>query len=875
MIIKELSVRHWRGLERAELGPLSPRLNLVMGPNESGKSRLVEALWFALFESTKGKAQHKRDVQSWTGSGAPSVRVVIEAGGQDYEIEKQYLKDELTRLTGGGQRLQDEEAEAYIHELLGSRPSKRTGADTADLGLWPLLWVKQGDSLQVASASLNTDTRGRLQEQLASEVGEVAAGPRGQRLLELARVEYSRYYTQTGREGKVLGDSAERLEHAKTALASATAQLEDIRNAADRLQKVREDRTGLAPRMQQQEAVLREASEKLDRAREAKSNLATVAEQVQRLKGELEQAETEERRRLELEQHLGERQTELSDARANLETLRGAETASRSSLADAQERVKKTEGHLEETRGVLERVQRAARREELDRTLRQLKAQLDKARGAKADLDRACSGLGAVEKVTKRAVKGLRNAVDREAKARITLEAAAARISVKALSDTELDGKPLAAGATHEEAVSVERTLRLGDMAEVTVSPGVGDVVKLRDAAADAAREVREMLSALGIASVPEAEAALERRESLDSDVRAGEKRLEDLAPEGLESLEAELAKREGELTALGATEGELPDLKSAEQAADGAETEVKTARRARDKAQEKLGTAHTARASEEVRVETLGAEAKRVSAVLAELPEAALLRERCEKARVAWQDKVAERSGAQRAFDELGGSAAELAVEQARAALKTLEGEGQRLRDEERELGWRIEQAQEESPYDTLQAAQAEHDLAMNEHERLHRHAAAAGLLWETLDANRQAAQKRLTGPVLDRIRPYLGVVFPGADAEFGDDLELVGRSVGGAPEAYGALSAGAKEQLNLLVRIGLADVLRGDDTLPLLLDDAMVNTDPERIRNLQLVLYQAARNLQVLLFTCHGQLYDSLAPDQSFRLPWREAVG
>lgn len=43
MRLLEIEVRNWRGLT-AKLGEFSPRLNLVLGPNEAGKSRLFQAL---------------------------------------------------------------------------------------------------------------------------------------------------------------------------------------------------------------------------------------------------------------------------------------------------------------------------------------------------------------------------------------------------------------------------------------------------------------------------------------------------------------------------------------------------------------------------------------------------------------------------------------------------------------------------------------------------------------------------------------------------------------------------------------------------------------------------------------------------------------
>ena len=79
------------------------------------------------------------------------------------------------------------------------------------------------------------------------------------------------------------------------------------------------------------------------------------------------------------------------------------------------------------------------------------------------------------------------------------------------------------------------------------------------------------------------------------------------------------------------------------------------------------------------------------------------------------------------------------------------------------------------------------------------------------------------------------------------------------------------ALEQLALLVRIGLAEVLGSEESWPLVLDDALVNTDPARIRRVQRLLYDASRGMQILLFTCHGSLFDTLGADRQIELPAR----
>ena len=68
--------------------------------------------------------------------------------------------------------------------------------------------------------------------------------------------------------------------------------------------------------------------------------------------------------------------------------------------------------------------------------------------------------------------------------------------------------------------------------------------------------------------------------------------------------------------------------------------------------------------------------------------------------------------------------------------------------------------------------------------------------------------------------------------------------------------LSFGAREQLGLISRLAYADLLReaGRPTL-LILDDALVHSDAERLSHMKRVIFDAAQRHQLLLFTCHPE--------------------
>lgn len=74
--------------------------------------------------------------------------------------------------------------------------------------------------------------------------------------------------------------------------------------------------------------------------------------------------------------------------------------------------------------------------------------------------------------------------------------------------------------------------------------------------------------------------------------------------------------------------------------------------------------------------------------------------------------------------------------------------------------------------------------------------------------------------------------------------------------PRKLLTLSKGTADQLYLAVRLAVCDlVLPGDDPAPLVLDDALVNFDDERLGLALELLQQLAKKRQVLLFTCQSR--------------------
>jgi uncharacterized protein YhaN len=82
--------------------------------------------------------------------------------------------------------------------------------------------------------------------------------------------------------------------------------------------------------------------------------------------------------------------------------------------------------------------------------------------------------------------------------------------------------------------------------------------------------------------------------------------------------------------------------------------------------------------------------------------------------------------------------------------------------------------------------------------------------------------------------------------------------------PVAVGQLSGGEKEQIHLVTRLALADVLAKDERQLVVFDDILTFTDAGRLARVLKLLEEAAQRLQVLVLTCHPERYRGLGSAQ-----------
>ncbi|MCA3575322.1 MAG: hypothetical protein IOC86_15500 [Aestuariivirga sp.] len=152
--------------------------------------------------------------------------------------------------------------------------------------------------------------------------------------------------------------------------------------------------------------------------------------------------------------------------------------------------------------------------------------------------------------------------------------------------------------------------------------------------------------------------------------------------------------------------------------------------------------------------------------------------------------------------------------------------------------------------------------EMATAEAARLEQRAEVLKHLRDTVEGCYARRREELNAPLLRHLKPFLNDVFPQAEVLLGEDFMIseINRS-GPAAELFGSLSLGTQEQIAVLVRLAMGAMIseRSED-IPVILDDALVFSDDERIEQMFDAINRAGRNQQVIVLTCRARSFASL---------------
>jgi len=864
MKLQRLKVEQLRQFQQPlVLDNLQPGLNLIHGPNESGKSTLVRAIRAAFFERYRSKSVD--DLRPWGDSGAsPTIHLEFEHRGTSWWLSKSFLKRTRCDLRIGNTSYSEDQAEEKVAELLGYEYSKKGSSKAEHWGIPGLLWVEQGTGQEVQKAIEHAGDH--LQSALNALVGEVASTG-GDAVIETLSAERNKLLTKTGQPTgvyKQMFDERQKLQAEKTALQDRVSQ---YREYVDRLQSVTRDY-----QRDQQERPWERAQQQLDQAQARLSKLEQLEQQQQQETQTLnhidqQRALTEQRLRdlQRIDQQKAARKADLEQAEQSLRDAQSREPVMAGQLHTARENYEKAKVRLKAARQSAERQRIEKEIERLARHKAVLLETRDKARKHQTQVAEARQR--AVDnRIDAQAVHELKATEQALSHERIRSQAIATRLSWALLpeSGAKLDDVLLAEQG-EQQLLDVSR-LTIPGVGLFEVTPGGEHLAETRRKLETLEQTLSDQLSQLAVTSVGEAEQRKLAYEKAVQQRLHAEELLHSVAPGGVEALETELSDAELELKnhherlqanprPENADDGLL--LSEAEAVHDRAEAHLKECegqqhqldalrmrrQQARDNAFTEWRRLDQETRSPEHQQQLTGLK-KRLETLTAE----------CAQAQVNLKQRAGEIQQAQPHILRQD-------IERFRITVDNLRSRQQHRDREIRETRARLDAWGAEGLEEKLQEVKADYDRCDRRYQELSRRAGALELLVNLLNDRRQALTRRLQAPLQKHLDHYVTLLFPQARLALDDQLQPDTFARGNELGPVAELSFGAREQMGLISRLAYADLLQEADRPTLIiLDDTLVHSDQTRLDDMKRILFDAAKRHQILLFTCHPEKWQDL---------------
>ena len=152
---------------------------------------------------------------------------------------------------------------------------------------------------------------------------------------------------------------------------------------------------------------------------------------------------------------------------------------------------------------------------------------------------------------------------------------------------------------------------------------------------------------------------------------------------------------------------------------------------------------------------------------------------------------------------------------------------------------------------------------------EVLNRKAQAARMLYEVLNQHKESAEKNYSIHFAKFIND-LAKSFYGIDVHFNvsDSFEIVSRIIDGTEVEIKYLSTGAKEQLAILIRLALTQIVQVGEPFPVILDDEFAHSDPDRIAMMNNIFSDFGDDQQFIMLTCTPEKFAGYKPVKTIDL-------
>jgi len=875
MRIHSIELKNFRGIKHLNVEEIPDTgVTVIHGRNEAGKTTILQAIDTLIKHKFKSKRAEVRALQPVNADVSPEVAMEFSVGPYRLKLAKRWLRQSsalLEVLSPGHDTYTGDEAESKLDEILDRY---------LDRNLFAAMFLDQDDLHEGIKAAGISSVAGVLSNQTGEESEQGDDAEATTELMKQVDSDYERYFSlRTGAEAKELKTARQDHTEAANELAESRQALAALADYVERFEQAQEQQRDAEAKLPEAKDEVAEYEQQLKNidGLQAAVDAREKDEKVAQTDLELAQSQLRERRKLREElQNANKNAEDINAAVASakekddtekeeIKKLNDAVDAARTRVDEARKRAKNSRSQLEQLQGQVKAQElrtKSASVEDYAKQLTETRTTLEKFGPAISDSD-----VQRVEKCEQ----------DLELNRRLR-DAAVAKLvfSAESPQNITVNGQDVeVTSAASSVELTAGLTLKIGEVT-ARYEPGTG-----ANSAQDLDREIEKLtdlyeaeLEKLGCKNTSEVREKRDTYKELVAQRQQLEIQLNRILDgEDLEQLRVRVAALD---ESREATTEDAPD----EEAIDKARAEISAAEEAEETANNDLSNAqaklkpweerpaHTAL----IRIESEAEQALKLKERLAADIENA--QEKISDAELEGQFQKAEakvqecKKAVQKAREELDAANPELSQSLAAGAQAQLVNLQKQLRDAENQQNTLTGHIQMRTGVaERVEKAEAAEELARNILESIEQRAAAVKHLREVLLRHQREARERYAAPFAQQLGQLAGRVFNGnVQFHLNDDLVVEKRTLDGVAVGLEDLSGGAKEQMAILTRFAIAQLLSqgGEQGAPVMVDDALGSTDAQRIRLMATLFAEIGKDSQVIVFTCEPSRYDRV-PDST----------
>ena len=884
MIVESIILENWKKFRDPVEIQFQDGLNVIHGPNESGKTTLMESLRTILFSKHSSRSRNIKAIIPFDSQLAPQAMVTFRNNGDRYKVTKRFVQPmsvlEKWNMTVWERLSEGDAADRTVAGITGGELPRTGDTKPQFWGVSQCLWMVQGEP--IISDELNSETFSSLQRMIGASIesGEE------KRILEVLNERFSEYYTATRKDRKKspLLKLEEALQKEKEDLQKSREKL----HRKDELMRNLEDNEFMKNK---KTITLKGAREELSDLQKTIEEARTHKEERERLCGEVENFNTRYNTLKEKINDITYISEGIDDLESKNDSLEKEKKIQESELLKSESNIKQVKEEVEDLKSTIEYFseEKTTARIAHSTVLRELQLEdkssiLKEMNGLKEELEskeESYRSINAPSRSQLDEIERLKNSI-RDTRTKLDTIGLNIRASGGLEGSIYLDGEEFTLDKEDKNWNAYQSVRIELEKGSFEIKSGNEDVKLLKSKLEDMEIECASLTAPYNETELEPLRELLNTKKGLKIRIDQIKK---DLAKKGgMDSFVRDVAELEAKIQL---NWSKIPDDSPFKNCMDGNKNDLaKLLSEKINKIEEKEGflkdnesklqsnlkelqDQYTAtdkyisqmenrvKSNQEFiekyseRLRGLEKEGITVDSIEAQQNDISMKLERKERTLRIYQDEMEEKE--EKPTKDYSNS--ENKVIRLEEDVNDLELSHVRMESDLNNL------TQDFTDMNTLEESINEKEKTL---EDMKNDAAAIELLYDLTMHYKENTIVSLTDPIKRIVTADLEKILgPRYSLEFDNKLKPCSVTPEGreAEALLDALSFGTQEQIWCIFRLALGRLLSKEDRQLVVLDDPLVNTDPLRMHHALEVLEESARDMQVFVVTCDVDKYNSLS--------------